>query len=248
MRACVWAGPRFLSVRACARGSSQALCMGTGPRARMAAGLGAQPCCYCHLVFTSCAARAPGGDCPGGGRWGRFLKCRGHLRSVPQRTRRGCCGGFGSRCLMQAAHPHASEPEPKSARERACACARVRCASPCLSPSTCSFPSLLPSSCLYLLSQRTPHTDHRKPRTSGSFESNTVGLRRGGMSGPGGPSGRTRAVKQVLRSNQASKHLTLTFYSVHPKIPFEPPKESLPGKSKGNVTGNGEYLHLYLNL
>lgn len=133
-------------------------------------------------------------------------------------------------------------------RARVCACARVRCASPCLSPSTCSFPSLSPSSCLYLLSQRTPHTDHRKPRTSGSFESNTVGLRRGGMSGPGGPSGRTRAVKQVLRSNQASKHLTLTFYSVHPKIPFEPPKESLPGKSKGNVTGNGEYLHLYLNL
>lgn len=163
MRTCVWAGPRFLSVRACARGSSQALCMGTGPRARMAAGLGAQPCCYCHLVFTSCAARAPGGDRPGGGRWGRFLKCRGHLRSVPQRTRRGCCGGFGSRCLMQAAHPHASEPEPKRARERACVRVRVCGVRPraFLPPLALSLHCHLPPVCTS--SHSGPHT-----RTTGS--------------------------------------------------------------------------------
>lgn len=89
-----------------------------------------------HLLRGTSSRRRP----PRRGRWGRFLKCRGHLRSVPQRTRRGCCGGFGSRCLMQAAHPHASEPEPKRARERACAvCVPVPFSLHLLFPFTVTF-------------------------------------------------------------------------------------------------------------
>lgn len=36
-----------------------------------------------------------------------------------------------------------------------------------------------------------PHTDHHKPKKSGSFESNHIQLSTWGRPGPGGPSGRT---------------------------------------------------------